>query len=106
MRPSLSPRPLFDLGTHGVSATPGAIEAFERLQIRPEELIRRHHHGDWGDLDEEDRAVNEQALASGARIFSAYRVGPAKDTIWVITEALDEESGRRGGTTLLLPSEY
>jgi hypothetical protein len=62
------------------------------------ELVVRHIHGDWGDLGQEDKQANEEALVTGARIFSAYGKGDGK--LWVITEA------DRSSTTILRPDEY
>ena len=61
-------------------------------------LIARHARCDWGDLCEEDKALNERALRNGGRLLSAYatRIG----RVWVITEA------DRSATTVLLPEEY
>jgi hypothetical protein len=66
-------------------------------------LFQRHPFGDWGDLDEDDMQRTEQALVSGARILSAYTLSDGT-TIWIITEAEDDE-GERSHTTVLLPSE-
>jgi hypothetical protein len=65
-----------------------------------------HISGDWGDLDDEDKQANEQALITGARIISAYHL-PSFDNlkIWIITEAANSH-GERYATTILLPSEY
>ena len=59
----------------------------------------RHMAGDWGDVDEEDKAANDQALTDGSRLLSAYRTAAAKK-LWIITEA------DRSATTILLPEEY
>ena len=67
-------------------------------------LLQRHPFGEWGDLDEEDKQRNEQALVSGARILSAYTLSDGTK-IWIITEAEDDE-GLRSHTTVLLPEEY
>jgi hypothetical protein len=32
--------------------------------------------GDWGDLDEHDRLVNESALLHGGRLLSSYIIVP------------------------------
>ena len=56
-------------------ATPGAIEVMERLGIIPLALLSRHVSGDWGDIDPEDKGLNEAALETGARIFSVYGRG-------------------------------
>ena len=88
--------PLFGLGQ--VVATPAAIDFCEVNSVDPLTLIRRHCHGDFGDMDRDDIAANTQAIKSGARVFSSYRVGTKK--VWVITEA------DRSSTCVLLPEEY
>src|SRR5947209_7954347 len=93
---------LFSLGR--VVATPGALQALAERATSPLHLINRHVAGDWGDIDPEDRGLNEQALQTGARIFSVYKLTEA-ETIWVITNG-DDDDGHRDATTLLLPSEY
>jgi hypothetical protein len=70
----------------------------ENAGIGPFALLGRHVRGDWGDLDDEDKQRNDEALTLGSRIFSAYLVEGVK--FWVITEA------DRSVTTILLPEEY
>ena len=82
-----------------VVATPGFLELAQREGISPIQLINRHVSGDWGDLCDEDKKANREALKVGARIMSSYKVND-KEKVWVITEA------DRSVTTLLLPSEY
>ena len=86
-----------------VLSTPAALEAFERNHQTPFPFLQRHFSGDWGELCEEDRQANEQALMEGSRILSAYRLDDGTK-IWIITEAADER-GRREATTTLLPSD-
>ena len=63
-------------------------------------LVVRHAGGDWGDLSDDDRDLNERALAKGGeRIFSAYNLSGGR-RVWIITEA------DRSVTTVLLPEEY
>lgn len=95
-------KPRFNCGV--ILATPGASEAFERNHQMPLEFLRRHLSGDWGDLCEEDRQANDQALVDGSRLLSAYKLEDGTK-IWAITEAVGE-NGRREATTFLLPSEY
>mgnify|MGYP003131445783 FL=1 len=87
---------LFELGQ--IVATPGALETMDRLGIHPQNLLFRHSLGDWGDLDEEDSQLNDEAIATGQRILSSYKIQGEK--VWVITE------WNRSATTILLPSEY
>ncbi|MDE3075945.1 MAG: plasmid related protein [Chloroflexota bacterium] len=63
------------------------------------DLLFRHVSGDWGELDEEDKAENELSLREGFRLLSAYTLRNG-EKIWIITEA------DRSVTTLLLPDEY
>jgi hypothetical protein len=95
-------KPKFSLGQ--TLATPGALTAMEESGQSPEYFLDRHRQGDWGEVCEEDKRANDQALVDGGRLLSAYRT--LKNTrIWIITEAADDE-GRRASTTALLPSEY
>ena len=89
--------PRFELGQ--VVATPGALDTLHRLGLTGLDQLRRHHQGDWGDLDAEDIATNNAALKNGARLFSSYQL-TADIKLWIITEA------DRSVTTLLLPEEY
>jgi len=84
----------FSLGQ--VVATRGAYETLDVADIGT--ALRRHMAGDWGDVCAEDRQANEDALASGGRLFSVYHAGGVK--FWIITEA------DRSATTVLLPDEY
>jgi hypothetical protein len=70
--------------------------------IPPDEVRRaliRHAAGDWGNLCDEDRRENEQALQESRRLFSAYQAGNGTK-FWIITEA------DRSVTTVLLPLDY
>ncbi|RIK08257.1 MAG: hypothetical protein DCC49_09260 [Acidobacteria bacterium] len=94
---STQPRPLFSLGR--IVATPGALEALERVGKSPADILARHQRGDWGDLTDDDRRENEFSLGRHLRLFSAYHLD--RDVkIWIITEA------DRSATTILLPSDY
>jgi hypothetical protein len=87
----------FPLGQ--VVATPGALAAFEAAGQSPLDFLKRHVLGDWGDLDEHDRAENEFSLTHGLRLLSAYSLRDGTK-IWIITEH------DRSSSTILLPSEY
>ena len=82
-----------------VVATPGALAALDRAGDRPEPFLSRHLSGDWGELCDEDKLANDEALKIDSRILSAYRLGDGTK-IWIITEA------DRSSTCLLLPEEY
>ena len=61
--------------------------------------LARHLRGDWGDVDEEDRRTNDQALKHGDRLLSVYHAANGTK-FWIITEA------DRSATTILLPDDY
>jgi hypothetical protein len=96
-------KPLFKLGQ--VVATQGAIEALERAKQTPWSLLSRHIAGDWGELSEDDRQLNNEAVKDGSRILSAYILNDGNTKVWCISEAEDDH-GNRAATTLLLPDEY
>lgn len=70
------------------------------------ECLFRHVCGDWGDVDEHDKAVNDEAIRNGSRIISSFNLPdwmgdhPAASAVWVITEA------DRSSTLALFPSDY
>lgn len=87
---------LFPLGR--VVATPAALEVLAASGVSSQELLSRHHSGDWGEVPAEDARENRYSVEHGFRILSSYPAGEAR--IWIITEA------DRSSTCLLLPSEY
>ncbi len=92
----------FPLGQ--IVATPGAIEALEQSGESLSKFLALHVRGDWGDLSDDDKRLNDEALNDGSRILSAYHTSKGTK-IWIITEATDDE-GNRPATTILLPDEY
>ena len=88
-----------------IVATPGALEAIRDSGQSPEVFLGAHLEGYWGgDLCEEDRRLNDEALIDGSRLLSAYST-LRNVKLWIVTEA-ENEDGRRAATTLLLASEY
>lgn len=78
-------------------ATPAALDVLTRPDLVA--AHRRHAAGDWGDVDDDDRAANDDALRTDGRLLSVYRSANGT-TFWVITEA------DRSVTTVLLPEDY
>jgi hypothetical protein len=87
---------LFPLGH--IVATPDALALLERHSADARDFLSRHQQGDWGDVDQEDAAMNDHAVDNGDRTFSVYALG--NDRIWIITEC------DRSVTTILLPEDY
>ena len=67
-------------------------------------LFNRYVNGDWGDMCEEDKAMNDSAIINGDRILASYNIpeelGLYDEKIWIITE------WDRSVTTILFPDEY
>lgn len=105
-----SNRPLFQPGK--IVATPGALDLLMRAGMSYQGLLDKHLCGDWIDMDRDDWAANNDAIKSGARIFSSFDVKGVK--LWIITEAVSDiaEDGQikahpsRSSTCFLLPEEY
>jgi hypothetical protein len=92
----------FPLGQ--IVATPAALEALADSGQTPDFFLAKHAVGDWGEVCDGDKKLNDEALVNGGRLLSAYRT-LRNGRIWVITEAADD-GGNRLATTILLPSEY
>ena len=92
----------FPLGQ--IVATPGALEAIEAAGQSPDFFLDKHVQGDWGEVSNGDKKLNDEALVDGSRLLSAYRT-LKNERIWVITEAADDE-GKRLATTILTPQDY
>ena len=61
--------------------------------------VERYANCDWGDLDEEDKHRNDEAVRIGEMILAAYIYPKDKEKIWIITE------WDRSCTTILYPEE-
>lgn len=106
----------FELGQ--MVATPPALVRLAKHGFNVDDLIARHHSGDWGDVSEPDARRNEQALTSGLRLLSVYRLvekmwlqsmprteQSSLPTIWIETSAANE-FGLRESTTILCPEDW
>ena len=96
-------KPDFKIGK--LLATPAALEALQEADVDIIDLVERHISKDWGDLSDDDKRLNDEALHDGSRILSAYILAKTDAKIWIITEAADD-NGERVATTVLLPEEY
>ena len=95
-------KPKFNPGQ--ILATPGALEALQDSGQTPEFFLAKHQQGDWGEVCQEDKGLNDQSLIDGSRLLSAYTTLKGRK-LWAITEAVGDD-GHRAATTLLLPEEY
>ena len=97
--------PLFETGQ--VVTTCGIAQAMRDdysflLSVR--ECLDRHCRGDWGDVGDDSRRMNDEALEAERNgqfsdsLFSLYTIGDRE--IYIITEC------DRSVTTVLFPDEY
>jgi len=87
--------PKFPLGRTLI--TPNA-----RAHLNPEDVLAafaRHASGDWGEVCQEDKLINEESLQRGSWLLSAY-TDRSGTRFWIITEA------DRSATTVMLPEDY
>jgi len=82
-----------------IVATPGALDALEEVNQSLGEFLARHCARDWGELDADDRKINNDVLRTSRRLLSAYRLANGQ-SLWMITES------DRSATTALLSREY
>ena len=100
--------PLFQIGRPFLTTAALALLALHHGG--PSMLLTQHQCGDWGDVDVDNAAANQRALAQGGRIVSVYRLlDPTvlarmtreerrrAPTVWIITEA------NRWRTTVMTP---
>jgi hypothetical protein len=66
-------------------ATPCALDQLSHEEVFS--LVERQRSGDWGDLCEEDRIANEEALLDNSRILSSCRLSDHR-RIWIITKPI------------------
>jgi hypothetical protein len=85
-------------------ATLAALKAIHQAGQSLLPILARHAACDWGDLDDEDKRRNDEALKDGSRLLSAY-VLRSGVRLWIVTEAVGDD-GQRATTTILLPEEY
>lgn len=81
--------------TRGIANRVANDEVFAKGVTAAMTLYLMH---EWGNLSEEDKQLNEEALLTKDRIMGAYEIG--SDKIWIITDPGHEV------TTILFPDEY
>lgn len=89
----------FELGTQVITyGVNDAVAENTDFAIEVHNAMTRYCNKDWGDMDEEDKQMNDDALSTGNRIFAAYHT--CKGKIYIITE------WDRSATTILFADEY
>ena len=62
----------FELGK--LVVTPAAAQALESSGSSVEEVLRRHAEGDWGEVSEQEREINERGLSEQFNLVSNYHM--------------------------------
>ena len=57
-------QPQFKLRLGNIVATRAALTALGNTGESPNHFLRRHHTGDWGELCDEDRKLNDAAVGT------------------------------------------
>lgn len=66
--------------------------------------LRRFTVKDWGELDEEDKQTNEEALQYPDDLYLLGAYQTSKGKIWIITNRISEKAGDNA-TTVCFPEE-
>ena len=81
-----------------VVATPRVREVFSGPYLAS--CVTRHASGDWGELTDVERRLNDLALDACGPLVSFYRHPIGERGLYIITTA------KRSKTTILLPEEH
>lgn len=89
------------VATIGVNNTIKENEQFAREIIS---VLQRYVNKDWGDLDEEDKQTNEDALQYPDDLYLLGAYKTCKGKIYIITNRISETAGDNA-TTICFPDE-
>ena len=86
-------------------------EARRQGSINVGGLFKRHFSGDYGEIDDEDKNINERSIKDGSCIVSGYdtdagRVLVITDPESELTQLPDYVEGHRAFTSMILAEEY
>ena len=85
--------PKFKLGNVRITDRARAIAPNDKIQ----KLLERHQRGDWGDMSEQGKRLNNRALEDKSQLLSVFGKGAGR--IWIITD------GDRENTVVLTPED-
>ena len=88
----------FEMGMQLVTAKVCAEMETPEFMFDVAMALERFSRKDWGNMCDEDKKINEEALLTGDRLMGSYDT--CKGKIWIITES------DRSATTVLFPDEY
>ena len=87
--------------THGINE---AMTKNSRFAAEVNLSLQRYAVKDWGNLDDEDKQTNEEALKYPDDLYLLAAYETYKGKIWIITNRISENAGDNA-TTVCFPSE-
>ena len=81
-----------------------AMEENSRFAAEVNLSLQRYIVKDWGDLSENDKQVNEDALQNPDNLYLLAAYNTCEGKIYIITNRITENAGENG-TTVCFPSE-
>lgn len=116
--PEAEPRESDRMELGNIVVTGGVGGWAQRSAERTEFLIdclERHRIGDWGEVNDENKVMNDELATSGTPVISCYQVpdsppnGDDASRAWnllFVMTAAEDSRGERTRTTLMWPHEY
>jgi len=89
------------VATHGINET---MKENSRFAAEVNLSLQRYAVKDWGNLHDEDKQVNEEALKYPDDLYLLAAYGTCKGKILIITNRISENAGDNA-TTVCFPSE-
>ena len=80
------------------------MAAEQKFAVEVTVALQRYAVKDWGNLDEEDKRVNEEALKYPDDLYVMGAYDTSKGKIWIITNRISEKAGDNA-TTVCFPDE-
>ena len=81
--------------THGINE---AMNKDSRFAAEVSLSLHRYAVKDWGNLDEEDKQANEEALSNLDDLYLLAAYETCKGKIWIITNRISENAGDNATT--------
>lgn len=80
------------------------MAAEQKFAVEVTVALQRYVVKDWGNLDDEDKQTNEEALNYPDDLYVIGAYETSKGKIWIITNRISEKAGDNA-TTVCFPDE-
>lgn len=95
----------FNMGRIVVTRSINELMAAEqKFAVEVTVALQRYAVKDWGNLDDEDKQTNEEALNYPDDLYVMGAYETSKGKIWIITNRISEKAGDNA-TTVCFPDE-